>query len=83
MSYLCVPCLCYTTSKVPGIYWINADSCQYDHQIKINLDILQLHHSDSLRGKKSATLPDSESSHQTQVTQSHTQTIFKHILRNV
>lgn len=81
ISFMTVPCLCYSTGEVSGIYWIRADSCQYNHQIEISFDILQTHCS-ILRGNQRLQ-KDSESSHQTQDTQSHTQTFFKQILRNV
>lgn len=70
-----VPCLCYSTSQIPSVYWIIDDRCQYDHQIIINLDILQLNHS-VLRGNQQPP-KDPEFDHQTQVAQSHTQTIFQ------
>lgn len=81
VSFMSVPRPCYSISEVPGIYWTSADSCQYNHQTEINLDIVQMHHS-LLRGNRRPQ-KDSESSHQPQDTQSHTQTIFKQILRSV
>ena len=81
ISFMIIPSLCYSTGEVSGMYWIRADSCQYTHQIEISVDILQMHHS-TLRGNQRPQ-KDSESSHQTQDTPSHTQTFFKQILRNV